>query len=127
MGFDWFIKIDSLYIDDKTGLPHLLVLQNNEYKVKPFTVEEWRIPERFIGFTNMRGWHLMEYVRPIDMEEDCYTANTFTLLYYFPEWESIKDSKALAEVDWDEAKHNLFKEFLEWCDERGGFTASWSY
>lgn len=125
MGFDWTVHLNlDLYIDRTTGLPYTL---DKSWQPRPFNAEEWRVPERFLPFMEMRGWHLMEYVGPIDREEDRTNANTFTLLYYFPEWESIKNSKSFEATSWDEAKHTLFKEFLEWADEKGGFTAAWSY
>lgn len=126
MGFDWTIHLNlDLRIDRTTGLPY--VFCSKTFSAKPFIAEEWRVPERFLPFMEMRGWHLMEYVGPIDREEDRTNANTFTLLYYFPEWAQIKDSKSFEGTSWDEAKHTLFKEFLEWAEKRGGFSAAWNY
>jgi hypothetical protein len=125
MGFDWDLHV-NLYVDHKTGLPY--VFHQKQLKNTPFSLEEWRIPEHLRSFAQMRGWHLIHYVKHIDQDgAGPSRAGPEALLYEFPSWEDIKENECWKYADWDEAKHNLFKEFLQWCAEKGGFSVSWSY
>jgi hypothetical protein len=123
MGFDWHIGL-ALFIDHTTGMPYVFHLKNGERL--PFNAEEWRLPEQFRRFAQMRGHHLMHYVQRFS-DTNIFEASPYALLHRFPEWSAIKDSDRWAEYEWDETQHNLLKECLEWCDQKGGFNVSWSY
>lgn len=87
--------------------------------------DQLTIPEKYCPFITMDGNHLSHYFKDINGGFGTYMADVPTILKTFPTWESIKDSDDWAKHGWDETKHNLFKECLEWCAAQGRFVAMW--
>jgi hypothetical protein len=81
------------------------------------------LPKQFCQFAKMDGNYLWPYFKNIG---GLY-ASVNKILEHFPSWESIKESDMWAKNGWDETKHNLFKECLEWCQKQGGFCGEWPY
>ena len=121
MGFDWNLTI-RVFVDEKTGMPWVW---GPTGKPVPYTPEQWKLPKEFREFAIMRGNHLRAYTATIETEENRCEADTNVLLYYFPIWRNIQED--MVDYGWDEAKHIRFRACLEWCSEKGGYGATWSW
>ena len=126
----------AIYYEPKTGLPYTYeIVQKKVYvdvhvKNSVDTKDIQALPERFRQFSEMNGNYLWPYFRKVDREKHVLEADVSLLLENFPTWENVKKSDELDEFTkhgWDEEKHNLFKECLEWCKEQGGFWGKWPY
>jgi hypothetical protein len=136
-----------IYFDPDTGHPYTYeIIQKKVYlpmKEKPnvdyenacLPMEEKpsvvhknmiKLPERFCQFAKMGGNYLFPYFSNGPLKNH-YRADINLLLENFPTWESIKENDDLSKNEWDETKHNLFKECLEWCAKQGGFSGLWPW
>ena len=89
------------------------------------------LPQRFSQFATIDGNHLWPYIEIVDRKYSRLDDTISLILKHFPTWESVKNSDSWAKhgvtSGWDETKHNLFKECLEWCNEQGRFYSEWGY
>lgn len=130
----------QIYFEPDTGLPYTIeVIYKKVYiplKEIPFVEEKENLsvedknmpilPERFRQFARMDGNYLWPYFKNVNYSIPL-KAPVYYLLQHFPTWESIKESDEWAQNNWDETKHNLFKECLEWCNTQKGFWGQWPY
>ena len=124
MGFDFYMTI-NVRVDSATGMP--FVWGKNSTKL-PYDPEAWCLPEEFREFAQLRGHFLRHYTDPIEkMFGNTYEVYVETLLFEFPKWSEISDRIGFFYDEWDEAKHNHFRKCLEWCADKGGYRAEWSY
>jgi hypothetical protein len=135
---------DIVHFEPDTGLPYTFkMIQTKIYipvkgtksiedtyvedtSVEDTSVEENDVPilpEQYRQFAKMDGNHLYPYF----CKTDFMITDIALILKHYPSWESIKESDEWAKNGWDETKHNLFKECLEWCNTQGGFWGQWPY
>jgi hypothetical protein len=77
MGFDWELEL-RLFVECDTGLPYVFHPKTGEHL--EFNPEEWRLPDKFRCFAQMRGHHLMHYVQRFS-DVNIYEASPYALLY----------------------------------------------
>ena len=140
-----------IYFEPDTGLPYKIktiykkvyipvkgkkfveekLVEDKSIKDEEKTIEECYVsilPERFRQFARMDGNYLWPYFKNVDGMYGSLQAPIYHILQYFPTWESIKESDKWTQNGWDETKHNLFKECLEWCNtQEMVFWGEWPY
>jgi hypothetical protein len=143
----------NIYYEKETGLPFtyksirkkVYIPTNDDIPVKESiwfeseeedtSMEKISLPilsERFRQFARMDGNYLWPYFKNVEGKSGiAYRAPVHLILEYFPTWETVEKSdewkKHGPNNDWDETKHNLFKECLEWCNKQGGFCGEWPW
>jgi hypothetical protein len=125
MGFDFCLEL-RLRINETTGLPDLgWNMDASGLAIRiPYVPENYVVPEKYRGWTTLRGRHLHMYITTfMDNETDCDAQNFFSSM---PTWDSIKEQADTYE-GWTLEKHTEFVEAMSWFASRPGFYVTWSY
>jgi hypothetical protein len=112
MAFTMVITI-NVNIETKTGLPFVWYNNNGFIDKKPYIPEEYKIPEVYRRFIQLRGHHFRVYVYPF---LNAYQIFVDDFLEYYPEWEFVKSENGFTEshMYWTEEDHNTLKSALIW-------------
>jgi len=116
-------------IDPKTGLPFVWYNNGGFIDKKPYIPEDYKIPEMYHKYIELRGHHFRVYFYPfLKMDQVCI--NDF--LEYYPDWEFVKSENGFTNnhIYWTESDHNLFKCALQWMCSKSlvpAFSICWCY
>jgi hypothetical protein len=121
MGF-YFQIYAYVPMNETTGLPMM------GWPPLPYNPQHYVVPQKYREFLSTRVGYISCYTKGAEIDMRNFHMKVNELLEYFPTWQEVTEMWNGVNLDiWNEEKHTLFKEALEWFASKNCFMASWWY